>query len=1203
MSRASSAILCFAASSLGVFGLAACGDDAKTCTNESMCGSGFRCERVTEDEQRVCVACDAMETRYDGLDNDCNSRTADSDLDRDGDNWKGAPVAPGGDCDDEDPFVSSTQREVCGDNKDNDCDDVVDELDCGDRLAPQIEILAPMRATFVADTVDFVLRATDDLGLATIRIYSRADSGDTERASRTVSGTNVDLTLPIDTTVVLDGRRTFIAEAVDLAGKIGRATIELQVDNMEPPSITIGAPAADVAYGGSMQISATASDGSNVASMEFLLDGQSLRIFNGAGTSTLSGQYSVNTASVSDGAHRLTVTAVDGKGFPASSEVNFFVDNTGPTISIVSPAPQTVVQNEIMVEVRATDNRRVSTLRLERQEIEPAAPTITHTFTLDTRDYPNGSALLIAEAEDGVIIDGMNSGHLARASLQLEINNIVEEPRIALTPADGSIVLGNVLITALTTSDVGTPIEHAEISVDGVRIANYDLGAQDISRYYDFSREPGAHVIEATAVDADNRVTTVRSQITVTQAPLFDFPREIRERGQFLSPEEVRDLDNDGIADLVTADYRYAHIYRGVIRDGRWYLGEGLRVSTRRGIYRIVDADGNGIQDVIVVYPTGIALLDRSTTPPAETISPETQLGDFQVFTLGDVDGDGDVDLVGTGSVDLAVHLNDDGNFMLASETGSTPGSWFAIRLIDLDDDGDLDAVLCGHSILTYLNTGGIFGSPFETPASADLGLDCEVGDVTGDGTLDVVSTTSGTHEVVTMIGDPLAPGRFTAVVNTASFSAQQVALIDLDGDDALDLATHEFFLSHVYLAVSAGDGTFEARAKLIPQAPISEIEAIDIDSDGDADLVTALSSSFIDGGKMYVAENDGTGRFAGTKNWSYLELAGGDYSYPQAMTTGHFTDPNLLGIAYLAQDRLVILGRSGDDFTPSYSAPFTSSNLSRLDAGNIDQQGLDDLVCVNDTLAYGRTETFINQGNGNYLEIEQPQSARNVKIADINADGLEDVIFIDSPSTGIETGVMNYDPNQQLLTAIDTLDLPERPLYFAVGDLGNDPGGVLDYAFVPANASEVVTRVWNGTSFDTTTYAAAPNILAIAIAKMDPDLIGDLVIATNAGVFVMSGMQGSGFSAPVQVLPLPTVSILLPGDFNGDGLTDLLGGDFDGNFIATANPRGGFFEPDYAIPGLRYSTIEVADFNNDGRTDFVSDGLTDLILTLNRTP
>src|SRR5262245_43887239 len=103
-----------------VAALSGCGSDAKSCASDAMCGSGFRCEKSGEGSKKVCVACTGEESRYDGIDNDCNPRTRDSDLDRDGDNWKGAAIAPGGDCDDEDPSVSSTIPEACGDQKDND---------------------------------------------------------------------------------------------------------------------------------------------------------------------------------------------------------------------------------------------------------------------------------------------------------------------------------------------------------------------------------------------------------------------------------------------------------------------------------------------------------------------------------------------------------------------------------------------------------------------------------------------------------------------------------------------------------------------------------------------------------------------------------------------------------------------------------------------------------------------------------------------------------------------------------------------------------------------------------------------------------------------------------------------------------------------------------------------------------------------------
>lgn len=126
-------------------------DDGIDCTEDSCgtngicrfllrhaaCDDGIFCNGVEQCDPRVgCVA---------GLRQTCNDDDvctidrcdeegkvclhSDRDLDEDGDpDWF---CAGGGDCDDNDPAVSAMVSEVCDDGRDNDCDEMIDEEDCG----------------------------------------------------------------------------------------------------------------------------------------------------------------------------------------------------------------------------------------------------------------------------------------------------------------------------------------------------------------------------------------------------------------------------------------------------------------------------------------------------------------------------------------------------------------------------------------------------------------------------------------------------------------------------------------------------------------------------------------------------------------------------------------------------------------------------------------------------------------------------------------------------------------------------------------------------------------------------------------------------------------------------------------------------------------------------------------------------------------
>ncbi len=115
---------------------------------------------------------------------------------------------------------------------------------------------------------------------------------------------------------------------------------------------------------------------------------------------------------------------------------------------------------------------------------------------------------------------------------------------------------------------------------------------------------------------------------------------------------------------------------------------------------------------------------------------------DYPIITndvaLGDLDGDGDPDMV-AGGLHLSVMMNN-GNGTFADEVAYEESVNFtSLVLADLDGDDDLDVVLAEANIDVYLNdgTGALtFEGTYDagpTPDSVD------VGDVDNDGDLDVV--------------------------------------------------------------------------------------------------------------------------------------------------------------------------------------------------------------------------------------------------------------------------------------------------------------------------------------------------------------------------------------------------------------------------------------------------------------------------------
>lgn len=185
--------------------------------------------------------------------------------------------------------------------------------------------------------------------------------------------------------------------------------------------------------------------------------------------------------------------------------------------------------------------------------------------------------------------------------------------------------------------------------------------------------------------------------------------------------------------------------------------GDGTYSLRHRGIYwtgfvqgvTAIDVDGDGDIDIAEAkwtMPSTIYLNDgsgRFTDSGADMGLPQTQRVRNNGLTFGDVDNDGDLDLVVIGSRGVDVYRNVGNNFVFYQNFDILGNGSAHVSLGDFDHDSDLDLYVSGGNV--YENDG--MGNYSLIP-SANSGLDSSLavvdprgsglGDFDNDGDLDI---------------------------------------------------------------------------------------------------------------------------------------------------------------------------------------------------------------------------------------------------------------------------------------------------------------------------------------------------------------------------------------------------------------------------------------------------------------------------------
>jgi hypothetical protein len=466
------------------------------------------------------------------------------------------------------------------------------------------------------------------------------------------------------------------------------------------------------------------------------------------------------------------------------------------------------------------------------------------------------------------------------------------------------------------------------------------------------------------------------------------------------------------------------------------------------------------------------------------------------------------------------------------------------------------------------------------------------VGDFNGDGKLDVAVVNGNANTVSVLLGN--GDGTFQAKTDFATGSTPRGIVVGhFTSSGNLDLAVTNFASNTVSVLLGNGNGTFQAKTDIaVGSGPIG-IAVSDFNNDGNSDLVVTNSTD--PAGTVSVLLGQGNGSFS-------AQVAYAVNSTPVSVAVGDFNGDGVMDLVVAnnntnANQVTVLLGNANGTFGAKVSLP-VSSNAVSVAVADFNGDGKLDIAVADQSGNTGNTVSIL-LGNGDgtfqsHVEYFTAASPNGVVVGDFNGDGKLDLAL--SAGNGNTVSVL-WGMGDGTFVGQVNAGSGDIPLAVAAGDFNGD--GKLDLVTANSgrNTVSVILNNGNETFQARTDYPAGTGPFSVTAGDFTSNGILDLAVVNTGATSTVSILLGNGSDQGNGTFQGPghfntghgtNPYAVATGDFNGDGIPDLVVANYGTNTVGYMQGVGdGTFLPPVTTPvGSAPAAVIAADFNGDGKLD-----------------